>query len=93
MKLLWIHRMTVCPISDIYISVVSDTHKVASKGKYVAMVSTRVETLCPQDELEPALELLGEIDEKFVFVNDMFEPVDDGSDSKVKYSVCPCRFI
>lgn len=69
--------------SDIYISVVSDTHKVASKGKYVAMVSTRVETSCPQDELEPALELLGEIDEKFVFVNDMFEPVDDGSDSKI----------
>jgi Rab GDP dissociation inhibitor len=62
---------------------VSDTHKVAAKGKYLAMVSTTVETSNPEQELKPALDLLGEIDEKFVFVTDLYEPNDDGADRKV----------
>jgi Rab GDP dissociation inhibitor len=62
---------------------VSDTHKVAAKGKYLAMVSTTVETPNPEEELKPALNLLGEIDEKFVFVTDLFEANDAGLDSKV----------
>ena len=61
----------------------SDTHKVAAKGKYLAMVSTTVETSNPEEELKPALDVLGEIDEKFVFVTDLFEPNADGSDSQV----------
>lgn len=69
--------------SDIYICLVSDTHKVASKGKYLAMVSTTVETSQPELELKPALDLLGQIDDKFVFVSDLFEPKDNGSDSKI----------
>lgn len=76
--------------TDIYICLVSDTHKVASKGKYLAMISTTVETSQPEDELKPALDLLGEIDEKFLFVHDLFEPLDDGSNNKVKYLMLIC---
>ena len=69
----------------------SDTHKVASKGKYLAMVSTTVETSNPEEELRPALELLGEIDEKFLFVTDLFEPNDDdGGSSKVGNYIDSC---
>ena len=76
--------------TDIYICLVSDTHKVASKGKYLAMISTTVETSQPEDELKPALDLLGKIDEKFLFVHDLFEPLDDGSNSKVKHLMLIC---
>lgn len=70
-------------VVDIYICMVSDTHKVAAQGKYLAMVSTTVETSNPEAELKPALDLLGEIDEKFMFVKDLYQPCDDGADSKV----------
>ena len=43
----------------------------------------KVETTCPEDELKPALNLLGEIDEKFVFLSYQFEPKEDGAVSKV----------
>ena len=55
----------------------------AAKGKYLAMVSTTVETSNPEEELRPALDLLGEIDEKFLFVTDLFEPIGEGNTSKV----------
>ena len=63
----------------------SDTHKVAANGKYLAMISTTVETSNPEEELKPALDLLGKIDEKFMFIADLFEPNDDGGNSKVEY--------
>ena len=55
----------------------------SAKGKYLAMVSTTVETSNPEAELRPALDLLGEIEEKFLFVTDLFEPNDEGDVSKV----------
>jgi len=69
--------------SDIYISCVSFAHMIAPKGKYIALVSTTVETSNPTAELEPGLKLLGPIDEKFSSVHDTFEPVEDGTKSKV----------
>jgi len=69
--------------NDIYISCVSHTHKIASKGKYVALVSTIVETTNPQQELEPAIKILGKIDESFFSVTDLFEPISDGKIDKV----------
>ncbi|KAL0226655.1 hypothetical protein P9112_013979 [Eukaryota sp. TZLM1-RC] len=69
--------------SDIYISMVSSAHHVCPKGKYVAFVSTTVETENPEAELQPGLDLLGTIDEKFVFCSDLRRPkeqfVNDGS--------------
>merc|ERR1712151_779868 len=50
---------------DIYISVVSYAHMVAPKGKYIAIVSTEVETSEPLKELAPGIDLLGAIAERF----------------------------
>ncbi|KAK7101913.1 rab GDP dissociation inhibitor beta-like [Littorina saxatilis] len=68
---------------DIYVCVVSDAHQVCAKGFYLAIVSTTVETGNPEAELQPGLDLLGAIEEKFVVVSDLMEPTDDGSTSKV----------
>lgn len=68
--------------SDIYISCISNSHNVAPQGKYVAIVSATVETSNPRAELEPALKLLGPIDEMFVNVTDTYEPLADGTKDK-----------
>ena len=46
--------------TDIYVMMVSSAHCVAGKGKYIAIVSTTVETDDPRAELEPGVKLLGE---------------------------------
>lgn len=69
--------------SDIYVSLVSNTHQVSSQGWFIAMVSTKVETNNPEVEIKPGLDLLGPIKQKFVSFSDYYEPVDDGKDSKV----------
>lgn len=85
--------------ADIYISMVSATNLVASKGWYIAMVSTTVETANPEAEILPGLQLLGPITEKcvdiivsafvtveacrFVTVSDEFAPADMGAESQV----------
>ena len=68
---------------DIYICCVSYAHNVASKGKYLAIVSTTVETANPASEVEAGVGLLGKVDEKFVSVSDLYEPTDDGRQSKM----------
>jgi len=68
---------------DIYISAISHAHHVSPKGKWIAIVSTIVETSNPESELAPALKLLGKIDESFFSVRDLYVPTDDGSTSKV----------
>ncbi|PFX29323.1 rab GDP dissociation inhibitor alpha-like [Stylophora pistillata] len=69
--------------SDIYVCVVSYAHNVAAKNYYIAIASTTVETTNPEEELQPALELLGPVIEKFVKVSDVLVPTDDGSKSGV----------
>jgi len=69
--------------SDIYVCVVSFAHNVAKKGYYLAIVSTTVETDNPEAELKPGLAILGSVEEKFFSVSDIYEPIDDGSKSKV----------
>ena len=61
----------------------SQTNAVTAKGKYLAIVSTTVETDNPEAELGPGLQLLGKIDKKFVCVSKQFEAQDDGRESKV----------
>ena len=48
--------------TDIYVMMVSNSHMVAAKNKYIAIVSTTVETNRPQEEIKPALKLLGPIE-------------------------------
>uniref|UniRef100_A0A3B4CZ95 Rab GDP dissociation inhibitor n=1 Tax=Pygocentrus nattereri TaxID=42514 RepID=A0A3B4CZ95_PYGNA len=69
--------------SDIYVCMISYAHNVAAQGKYIAIVSTTVETSDPETEIQPALELLEPIDQKFVAISDLYEPSDDGSESQI----------
>jgi len=68
---------------DIYISMVSSSHSISPAGYYIAMVSTTVETNDPHKELQPGLDLLGPILDKFTSVLDVYEPHDDGTKNKI----------
>jgi len=68
--------------NDVYISILSSQHKVVPKGKYLAIVSTRVETKEPEKEVEPALALLGKMVCKFHHRVPFYEPASDGSEDK-----------
>lgn len=70
-------------LSDIYVCMISSAHNVAAEGKYIAIVSTSVETNDPEQEIKPALDLLMPIDQKFVSVSDQYNPTDDGTKSQV----------
>lgn len=61
----------------------SYTHQVAANGWFLALVSTTVETADPHSEIKPGLDLLGPIEQKFVSVSDLYEPIDDGKKSQV----------
>lgn len=65
--------------SDVYITMVSHAHAVCADGLYIAIVSTTVETEKPEQEIQPALDLLGPIIEKFVKVSDIHEPINDAA--------------
>lgn len=69
--------------SDIYICAMSSANMVCPKGKWIAIVASTVETEDPVAELAPAVKLLGQIDEQFVSITDLNEPLDDGKASKV----------
>uniref|UniRef100_A0A0N5A0K0 Rab GDP dissociation inhibitor n=1 Tax=Parastrongyloides trichosuri TaxID=131310 RepID=A0A0N5A0K0_PARTI len=69
--------------SDIYISCVSNANQTAPKGWYIAMVSTTVETGNPEMEIQPGLQLLGQIKEKFINISDIYEPTDLGHESQI----------
>lgn len=56
--------------------------QVAPNGKFIAFVSTNVETDNPQAELKPGLALLGGIDVVFYEVYDALEPKGDGKADK-----------
>lgn len=68
---------------DIYVCMVSYAHNVAAKGKYVAIISTTVETEDPEKELRPALDLLEPIEQKFVSISDQYAPTDLGTASQI----------
>lgn len=69
--------------SDIYVTMVSYTHQVASKNWFIAMVSSNVETDNPEAEIQPGLALLGPIKQKFIQISDVFEPLDDGTNNQL----------
>ena len=56
---------------------VSYSHLICAQGFYVAIVSATVETEQPEQEIQPALDLLGDILDMFVSVSTIFEPVDE----------------
>ena len=62
---------------------VSYAHQICAQGYYVAMVSTMVETSSPEQEIKPALDLLGPILDIFVSVTTVFDPLESGKDNNV----------
>lgn len=79
--------------NDIYISVLGSVFNVCPQGSYLASVSTMIENPDsgnPHSELEPGFERLGlgsgrlgEKEEKFIQVVDLYEPVEDGTRDNV----------
>ncbi|KAL0484289.1 Rab GDP dissociation inhibitor Gdi1 [Acrasis kona] len=68
---------------DIYVCGTSFVHKSAPEGKYIAIVSTTVETNNPEAEVKVGLDLLNPILDRFVYVLDNYEPIEDGSKDNV----------
>ena len=66
--------------NDIYIAMVSSAHNVCPKGYYIAIVSTIAETSANHHlELQPGLERLGRIEEKFMGPPiPLYEPLESG---------------
>lgn len=56
---------------------VSSSHQVCASGLYIAIVSATVETQNPENEIQPAIDLLGGVREMFLQVSDLHEPVND----------------
>ncbi|XP_069763712.1 rab GDP dissociation inhibitor beta-like [Narcine bancroftii] len=69
--------------SDIYICMISHAHNVAAPGKFIAIISTSVETHDPEREIQPALDLLEPVEQKFVSISDMYVPVDLGTETQI----------
>jgi len=76
--------------SDVYVMMVSYHHKIAAAGKYIAVISAKVEgkhTMgadgkapdSAKRELAAAYKLLPRVDQEFFWISDYYEPTGDGS--------------
>ncbi len=70
---------------DIYIAMVSSAHNVCPKGYYIAIVSTIAETSANHHlELQPGLERLGRIEEKFMGPPiPLYQPLESGVNDQI----------
>jgi len=68
---------------DIYVMCISSEFLVCPKGKYVAIVSTNLESDDYEKECKPGLDLLGPIEMKFVSIDDEYVPLANGVDDGV----------
>ncbi|CAD8211614.1 unnamed protein product [Paramecium octaurelia] len=69
--------------NDIYVMMISDVHQVCQKGYFIAILSTNVETNNPEQELEPAFEIVEPILEKFITVSDVYVSTDNESQDNI----------
>jgi len=69
--------------SDLYVCMTSKAQNICPAGKFVAVVSASREKADPLDDLAPALGLLGNSIEKFVWNSETYAPVSDGTDTNV----------
>ena len=71
--------------NDIYIAMVSSAHNVCPKGYYIAIVSTIAETSQNHHlELQPGIERLGRIEEKFMGPPiPLYEPLESGGSDNI----------
>ena len=71
--------------NDIYIAMVSSAHNVCPKGYYIAIVSTIAESNANHHlELQPGLERLGRIEEKFMGPPiPLYQPLESGVNDQI----------
>eukprot|EP01086_Lenisia_limosa_P002699 TRINITY_DN1665_c0_g1_i1.p1 TRINITY_DN1665_c0_g1~~TRINITY_DN1665_c0_g1_i1.p1 ORF type:complete len:443 (+),score=152.16 TRINITY_DN1665_c0_g1_i1:49-1377(+) len=69
--------------NDIYVAVIAHDHQVCAANKWIAIVSTNVETTDAESELEPGFKLLGAIEEKFVWTSPMMFPKNNSAEDNV----------
>lgn len=69
--------------SDIYVSCVSYAHRVVAQNMWVAVISANLEGSDEKQEIEPALKILGKVDELFTWVSDYFVPTQSGVDNQL----------
>lgn len=69
--------------NDIYIAVVSSAHNVCSKGHYLAIISTIIETDKPHIELEPAFKVIGPTIDVLMGIAELYEPLEDGKSDNI----------
>ena len=61
---------------------VSNTHLICAQGYYVAIISATVETNEPEKEIQPAIDILGEIMDMFVSISDLYD-VNEGTNNNL----------
>ena len=67
--------------ADIYITMVSSAHAVCAQGLRIVIISTTVETENPEQEIQPAIDLIGgSVVEMFVSVSDLYEPTNNSAE-------------
>lgn len=66
--------------NDVYVFAISEAFHVVPKGKFMAIVSTNVETNNPENEIAEAMNLLGPVQQKFISIIDECVPVNNGKD-------------
>merc|ERR1712093_227732 len=71
---------------DIYISAVSDAHQVVPKGKFLAIVSTEVESEDWKKELDAGVKYLGNTLHKFYSLSPMFESTKGPGENNIHIS-------
>ena len=59
---------------------VSSVHSISKQGYYIAIISTTVETNNPMEEIKGALDLCGNIKEKFVSISERYVPKGKSTD-------------
>lgn len=59
---------------------VSSVHCVSKKDTYIAIVSTVCETETPEKEIEGAMEIIGDVKEKFIKISERYVPVTSKND-------------
>jgi len=79
--------------SDVYVSMVSYHHKIAATGKYIAVLSAKVEGKyeikegkapdSAKREFAAAYKIMPKIDQEFFWISDYYEPTGDGSRDNV----------
>eukprot|EP01083_Nonionella_stella_P285080 970458_1 len=68
--------------NDIFVCSVSSSHHVSARGIYIAIVSTKMESGKPEEEVQPGLALLGHIMQRFTTVATTYEPISDGTEDQ-----------